>query len=134
MADDSPHIRQNTGVLGPATGEDAENIILNGETTAPGSMGRTEGGVPSGKPAAGYEAGAEGRTGPGDGTSPGIPSPRQPGEPDTGDSFTATSEGGTAGDPAFGSVVAPPAEGGLLTGPSGERDRRDEEALAAQSE
>lgn len=50
--------------------------------------------------------------------SPGIPAPRRPGEPDTGDTFTATSEGGTTAGPGFGSVVQPPGEGGTLTGPT----------------
>ncbi|HEU4751775.1 MAG TPA: hypothetical protein VFU47_01625 [Armatimonadota bacterium] len=49
--------------------------------------------------------------------SRGIPPPHRPGEPDTGDPFTATTEGGTAESPYSG-VVTPPGEGGILTGPS----------------
>ena len=60
-----------------------------------------------------------GANGGGDGSSRGIPSERRAGEPDTGDSFTATSEGGTTAGPGFGSVVTPPGEGGVLTGPAG---------------
>ena len=63
-------------------------------------------------------------------SSPGIPSERAAGEPETGDSFTATSEGGSTGGPGFGSVVTPPGEGGIPTGPTGARDERDEEGLA----
>lgn len=46
-------------------------------------------------------------------TSRGIPAPRQPGDTDTGDTVTATSEGGTTAGPGFGSVFTPPGEGGI---------------------
>ncbi len=46
-------------------------------------------------------------------TSRGIPAPRRPGDSDTGDTFTATSERGTTAGPGFGSVVTVPGEGGV---------------------
>ncbi|HTE17317.1 MAG TPA: DUF892 family protein [Armatimonadota bacterium] len=53
------------------------------------------------------------------GGSPGILAARKEGEPDTGDSFTATSEGGTTAGPGLGTAITPPGEGGILTGPAG---------------
>ena len=50
--------------------------------------------------------------------SPGIPSPRRPGEPDTGDAYTATTEGADTAGAGLGDPVTPPAEGGLLRGPT----------------
>jgi hypothetical protein len=58
--------------------------------------------------------------------SPGIPASRRPGEPDTGDPYTATSEGADTAGAGLGSPVMPPAEGGLLHGPT--RTIEEEEA------
>ncbi len=58
--------------------------------------------------------------------SPGIPAERPAGDRETGDTVTATSEGSWTGGPEVGSVVPSVGEGGVLTGPPGERDAQDE--------
>lgn len=61
--------------------------------------------------------------------SPGIPAPRRDGERETGDTFTATTEGSDVAGPEFGSPVIVPLEGGMLSGPS--RSIAEEEAEEA---
>lgn len=64
--------------------------------------------------------------------SPGIPAPRREGERETGDTFTATTEGSDVAGPEFGSPVIVPGEGGFLSGPSKSLAEEEEEATHAQ--